>query len=37
VVEGLGRRRVTVIDDSPELLALFGDLLRYEGVEISLF
>jgi two-component system chemotaxis response regulator CheY len=36
-MEGLGRRRVTVIDDSPELLALFGDLLRYEGVEIALF
>lgn len=37
MVERLGRRRVTVIDDSPELLALFGDLLRYGGVEISLF
>lgn len=37
MVERIGRRRVTVIDDSPELLALFGDLLRHGGVEISLF
>ncbi len=30
-------RRVTVVDDSPELLALFGDALRRDGVAISLF
>lgn len=30
------RRRVTVIDDSPELLALLNDVLRLEGVEVSL-
>lgn len=29
-------RRVTVIDDSPELLALFGDALRSGGVEVAL-
>jgi len=34
---GRMQRRVTVIDDSPELLALFGDLLRHRGVEITLF
>ncbi|MBW3633575.1 MAG: response regulator [Chloroflexi bacterium] len=28
--------RVTVIDDSAELLAVFGDALRDEGVEVSL-
>lgn len=29
-------RRITVIDDSPELLGLFGDVLRADGVELSL-
>ena len=36
MADGLRRRRVTVVDDSPELLALFGDLLRFDGVEMSL-
>lgn len=31
------QRRITVLDDSPELLGLFGDVLRFDGVEISLF
>lgn len=31
------RRRITVVDDSPELLSLFGDVLRVDGVELSLF
>ena len=30
-------RRVTVIDDSPELLAVVGDALRFDGVDVSLF
>ena len=29
--------RLTVVDDSPELLALFGDLLRFDGVNLTLF
>lgn len=29
-------RRITVIDDSPEILAVFGDALRREGVEVTL-
>jgi CheY-like chemotaxis protein len=29
-------RRVTVVDDSPELLALMGDALRFDGAEIAL-
>jgi CheY-like chemotaxis protein len=29
--------RLTVVDDSPELLALFGDALRADGVELALF
>jgi DNA-binding response OmpR family regulator len=31
------QRRITVVDDSPELLGLFGDVLRVDGVELSLF
>ncbi len=37
MVAGHGRRRVTVVDDSPELLALLGEALRFDGVEVSLF
>jgi DNA-binding response OmpR family regulator len=36
MVAGHRHRRVTVVDDSPELLALLGDALRFEGVEASL-
>jgi CheY-like chemotaxis protein len=31
------QRRVTVVGDSPELLDLFGDALRFEGVALALF
>lgn len=37
MAQRLRRQRVTVIDDSPELLALFGDVLRADGVDVSLF
>jgi two-component system, OmpR family, response regulator len=37
MAESRGRRRVTVVDDSPELLALLGDVLRFDGVDVSLF
>lgn len=37
MAERLVQRRLTVVDDSPELLALFGDVLRFDGVEIALF
>jgi CheY-like chemotaxis protein len=37
MAESGGRRRVTVVDDSPELLALLGDVLRFDGVDVSLF
>jgi CheY-like chemotaxis protein len=37
MAEAAGRRRVTVVDDSPELLALLGDVLRFDGVDVSLF
>ncbi len=30
------RRRVTVVDDSPELLALLGDVLGLDGLDVSL-
>ncbi len=33
----IGHRRLTVVDDSAELLALFGDALRADGVDIALF
>ncbi len=36
MVAGHGHRRVTVVDDSPELLALLGDALRLDGTEVSL-
>lgn len=37
MTDGLRPRRVTVVDDSPDLLALFGDALRFDGVELALF
>jgi DNA-binding response OmpR family regulator len=37
MVAGHAHRRVTVLDDSPELLALIGDALRFDGVDVSLF
>lgn len=37
MAEAGGRRRVTVVDDSPDLLALLGDVLRFDGVDVSLF
>ena len=30
------RRRVTVIEDSPGLLELLGDVLRFDGLDVSL-
>ncbi len=36
MVDGHARRRVTVVDDAPELLALLGDALRFNGVKVSL-
>ena len=29
-------RRVTVIEDSPALLELLGDVLRFDGLDVSL-
>lgn len=37
MAEERAQRRVTVVDDSPELLALFGDALRFDGVALTLF
>ena len=37
MVQPPGRRRVTVIDDSPELRAVFGDVLGLDGMDVSLF
>lgn len=37
MADGQRGHRVTVLDDSPELLELFGDILRFDGVEASLF
>jgi CheY-like chemotaxis protein len=34
---GRAQLRLTVVDDSPELLALFGDALRSLGVSVALF
>jgi CheY-like chemotaxis protein len=33
----VSQHRLTVVDDSPELLAVFGDALRFDGVSVTLF
>lgn len=37
MAERVRQRRLTVVDDSPELLALFGEVFRSDGMEIMLF
>jgi CheY-like chemotaxis protein len=37
MAQGRAQRRLTVVDDSPELLAVFGDALRFDGVSVALF
>jgi CheY-like chemotaxis protein len=36
MADSSGQRRLTVVDDSPELLELFGDALGFDGVEVTL-
>jgi CheY-like chemotaxis protein len=37
MADGVRHRRLTVVDDSPDVLDVLGEALRFDGAEVALF